>query len=52
MEGLVENFIKDFCLKKSYKYKVQATASWIMQNWNIEVKSDKSKRKFDFAIYN
>ncbi|MDD2516233.1 MAG: type II restriction endonuclease [Candidatus Gracilibacteria bacterium] len=52
MENLVFDFIKDFCEQKGYQYKDQATAKWMLENWKIEVKSDKSDRRFDFAIFN
>ena len=51
METLVESFVAEFCEKKWYSYKAQATAKWMQEHWNIEVKSDKSARSFDFAIY-
>lgn len=51
MEDIVEDFIKNFCEQKKYQYKAQATAKWILENWKIEVKSDKSERRFDFAIF-
>lgn len=50
METLVESFVAEFCQKKWYSYKAQATAKWMQEHWNIEVKSDKSARSFDFAI--
>lgn len=52
MENLVESFIKDFCDKKTFQYKDQATAKWMFENRWIKVESDKSDRRFDFAIYN
>lgn len=52
MEDLVEWFVKDLCIKNWFEYKEQATANYIKTNWNIDVKSDKSSRRFDFAIYN
>ncbi|MDD4151224.1 MAG: type II restriction endonuclease, partial [Candidatus Gracilibacteria bacterium] len=51
MENLVLDFIKDFCSNKGFQYKDQATASWILENWEIKIESDKSARRFDFAIY-
>gem|GEM_PF-4266175 len=32
MENLVESFIKYFCEKKTFQYKYQATAKWILEN--------------------
>lgn len=51
MENLVLDFIKDFCSKKWLQYKDQATANWILENWWVKIESDKSARRFDFAIY-
>ncbi|MCK9467433.1 MAG: type II restriction endonuclease [Candidatus Absconditabacterales bacterium] len=52
MESLVGSFIKDFCQSKSFQYKDQATAKRMIDNRGIKVESDKSDRRFDFAIYN
>lgn len=52
MENLVGSFIKDFCQSKSFQYKDQATAKRMLENRWIKVESDKSDRRFDFAIYN
>lgn len=51
MENLVLDFIKDFCSKKWFQHKDQATANWILENWWIKIESDKSARRFDFAIF-
>ena len=52
MENIVEEFIKEICDKNTwFKYKEQATASFMKKEWNIDVKSDKSSRRFDFAIF-
>lgn len=52
MEDLVEEFVKDLCIEKWFKYKEQATASFIKNEWWVDVRSDKSSRRFDFAIFN
>lgn len=52
MEILVKVFVDDFCKQHWYHYKEQATVTWIKANWGIEIKSEKSQRKFDFAIFN
>ncbi len=52
MENIVEKFVKKLCEEKWFEYKEQATAKFIQEKWQIEVKSDKSSRRFDFAIYN
>ena len=52
MEDLVEVFIKKICDRNSwFEYKEQATVSFMKNEWKIEVKSDKSSRRFDFAIF-
>lgn len=51
MEKLVLDFIVEFCNKKWFEYKDQATAKWILENWWFTVQSDKSDRRFDFAIF-
>lgn len=51
MENIVLDFIKDFCKQKWFSYRDQATAKWILENWKIKVESDKSNRRFDFAIF-
>ena len=51
MEKIVENNIKKFCLDEDLEYNSQCTADYIKEKWNIDVPTDKSKRKFDFAVY-
>ena len=51
MEDLVEEFVKELCKQKGFDYKEQATAKFIKENWWVKVKSDKSSRRFDFAIF-
>lgn len=51
MEDLVEDFIRNFCNNKWFEYKEQATSKWMKDNWYIDVKSDKSDRRFDFTIF-
>lgn len=52
MENLVLDFIKDFCSKKWFEYKDQVTVKWVLENWKVKIESDKSNRRFDFAIFN
>lgn len=53
MENIVEEFVKKFCNKNTnFSYLTQATVKEIKNKWNIDVLSDKSARRFDFAIYN
>ena len=52
MENIVEGFLKDFCKKNSwFEYKEQATVNFMKSEWGIEVQSDKSSRRFDFAMF-
>ncbi|USN58841.1 MAG: hypothetical protein H6767_01820 [Candidatus Peribacteria bacterium] len=52
MEDLVEGFVQELCQKNPwFEYKEQATASFIKSEWGVDVQSDKSSRRFDFAIY-
>lgn len=51
MEGIVEDFVRDFAESKWYQWKSQATAKWMNENWGLTVQSDKSERRFDFAIF-
>ena len=51
MEKIVENYIKKFCSDTDLEYNSQCTADYIKEKWNIEVPTDKSKRKFDFVVY-
>lgn len=51
MEDIVEDFIREFAQAKWYQWKSQATAKWMNENWWLDVQSDKSERRFDFAIY-
>lgn len=44
-------YIKDFCFKNNYQYKEQATSKWIHENREVYIQSDKSKRRFDFAVF-
>ena len=52
MENLVLEYIEEFCNKWDFEYKDQATAKWVKENWWINIESDKSNRRFDFAILN
>jgi type II restriction enzyme len=50
MERLVENYIKNICERRQFKYLTQATATRIKEEFGINVKTDKSRRNFDFVI--
>lgn len=52
MENLVGEFVKDTCNELQIEYMQQATAKKIKEQWNIDVKIDKSSRIIDFAINN
>lgn len=51
MEGILERKVASTCEKLGYQHKPQATAKWMKENWGVEVPVDKSKRRFDEAIY-
>ena len=50
MENLIEFYIKGICDKYGYKYLSQATASKIKETFGKDVVTDKTERRFDFAI--
>ncbi len=52
MENLVEIFIKNMCEANGWEYTNQGTVAEIYRLWNIEVPSDKSKRRYDFVVNN
>lgn len=52
MESLVEEFVSDTCRNLGIQYLAQATSKKIKEQWNIDVKVDKSSRQLDFAINN
>ena len=52
MEDLVEEFVRDYCEKNPwFQYKEQATKKYMEKEWGISIESDKSSRRFDFAMY-
>ncbi len=52
MEKIVKIYVEDFCNKNSLSYLSQATATKIKEAWGVDIKSDKTERRFDFAIFN
>jgi len=50
MEALVEEEIKNICIKNNYEYGTQMTAQKIKQRWGKAVPTDKAKRRFDFVV--
>lgn len=52
MENIVEAFISDFCKERGYEFLSQVGVQGIKDKWGIIIKTDKSKRRFDFAVYN
>ena len=52
MESFTEIYVKEMCERNNWTYLTQATVKKIYEEWNIEVPTDKSKRKYDFAINN
>jgi type II restriction enzyme len=51
MESLVQEFVIKFADSMWYSWRSQATAKWMNEHWWLHVHSDKSERRFDFAIY-
>ncbi|MCI7268597.1 DpnII family type II restriction endonuclease [Sarcina ventriculi] len=52
MEDIVEVAVKKLCNKHGWEYKKQATVKEIYEKWGITVPTDKSARRYDFAINN
>ncbi len=50
MESIVEEFVSDASSDLNIEYMPKATAIKIKEEWNIDVKVDKSSRIIDFAI--
>ena len=51
MEQLVESFVAIFCHENNLDYLAQANAKKIKEQWDIDLKVDKSSRIIDFVIY-
>ena len=51
MEMILERHVARLAKQYQLEWKAQATAQFIKENWQIEVPVDKSKRRFDVAIY-
>ena len=51
MEQLVESFVAIFCHENNLDYLAQANAKRIKEQWNIDLKVDKSSRIIDFVIF-
>lgn len=53
MENLIENYIKIISSQnEDIEYISQATQIKIFEKWNYKIETDKTNRRFDFAIYN
>ncbi|MGO1469967.1 MAG: DpnII family type II restriction endonuclease [Tissierella sp.] len=50
MENILEKLITKMCKDNGWDYLYQATVATILEEWNIVVPTDKSKRRFDFVI--
>ncbi len=50
MEKIVEALLKPICARNRLDYMIQASADKIKNNWGINLRVDKSTRRFDFAI--
>ncbi|WP_428024164.1 type II restriction endonuclease [Arcobacter sp.] len=52
MESLVSKFLDEFCNEHSnFSFIEQATQKRIKEYFNYDVKTDKNRRRFDFALY-
>lgn len=51
MESILEKHVNSFANDYGLLWKSQATASFIKDNWQINVPVDKSERRFDVAVY-
>jgi len=52
MEDLLEEYVKNICNKKGYKYLKEANAIKIKKEWGFNVPVDKSSRRYDFVVNN
>ena len=52
MEDIVEVLVNKLCQENNWEYKTQATVKEIYTTWGINVPTDKSQRRYDFAINN
>lgn len=52
MEEIIGSIIKDFCIKNGFEYLSQARITTIKNKWSLDIKINKSERRFDFAIFN
>jgi len=50
MENRVEDYIQEVCSDLKLPYLKEATAKSIKENWNIDLKVDKSSRRIDYVI--
>lgn len=50
MENRVESYIQEVCNDLKLLYLKEATAKSIKDNWNIDLKVDKSSRRIDYVI--
>lgn len=52
METMVEVHLKKICQDHNLLIMIQATSLKLAQQWGVQIKMDKSTRRFDFAIKN
>ncbi|NCB49193.1 MAG: restriction endonuclease [Alphaproteobacteria bacterium] len=50
MEDIVEEFLKEICLKCKFSYIRQATAKDIKEKWNKNITVKESSKRIDFAV--
>ena len=52
MEKIISEYVNDVSTQLGLEHCSQATAEFVYSNWKVEIPVDKSKRRFDEAIYN
>lgn len=52
MEDIVGFFIADYCSRNNFEYIKEATAKIIKAKWGLDVPVDKSKRRYDYVVFN
>ena len=50
MENLIERYIQEVCAELNLPFLKEANAKRIKENWNIDLKVDKSSRRIDYVI--
>lgn len=50
MEKIVESFVRGICTRNDFRYEKQVSAPRIKDLWGLDVPTDKSTRRMDFAV--